>query len=37
MVDLIGADVIVSVGRGIAKDVEGGIALATDWRNCSAV
>ena len=30
MVDLIGADVIVSVGRGIAKDVEGGIALATE-------
>lgn len=29
MVDLIGADVIVSVGRGIAKDIEGGIALAT--------
>ena len=30
MVDLIGADVIVSVGRGIAKDIEGGIALATE-------
>ena len=28
MVDLIGADFIVSVGRGIAKDVEGGIAIA---------
>lgn len=27
LVDLIGADYIVSVGRGIAKDVEGGIAL----------
>ena len=30
LVDLIGADVIVSVGRGIAKDVEGGIALAEE-------
>lgn len=30
MVDLIGADVIVSVGRGIAKDVEGGIKLAEE-------
>lgn len=28
MVDLIGADIIVSVGRGISKDVEGGIKLA---------
>lgn len=28
MVDLIGADVIVSVGRGISKDVEKGIELA---------
>ena len=28
LVDLIGADVIVSVGRGISKDVEGGIKLA---------
>ncbi|MDD4715358.1 MAG: electron transfer flavoprotein subunit alpha/FixB family protein [Oscillospiraceae bacterium] len=28
MVDLIGAEFIVSVGRGIAKDVEGGIKLA---------
>ncbi|NLU24936.1 MAG: electron transfer flavoprotein subunit alpha/FixB family protein [Clostridiales bacterium] len=28
MVDLIGADFIVSVGRGISKDVEGGIKLA---------
>ncbi len=28
MVDLIGADFIVSVGRGIAKDVEGGIKIA---------
>ncbi len=28
MVDLIGADIIVSVGRGISKDVEGGIELA---------
>jgi electron transfer flavoprotein alpha subunit len=27
IVDLIGADFIVSVGRGIAKDVEGGIAI----------
>ena len=30
MVDLIGADFIVSVGRGIAKDVEKGIALAQE-------
>ena len=30
MVDLIGADVIVSVGRGISKDVEAGIKLAED-------
>jgi len=30
LVDLIGADVIVSVGRGIAKDIEGGIALAEE-------
>jgi electron transfer flavoprotein alpha subunit len=29
-VDLIGADVIVSVGRGIAKDVEQGLALANE-------
>ena len=28
LVDLIGADVVVSVGRGISKDVEKGIALA---------
>src|SRR5699024_12429274 len=28
LVDLIGADVIVSVGRGISKHVEKGIALA---------
>lgn len=28
MVDLIGADIIVSVGRGISKNVEGGIELA---------
>jgi electron transfer flavoprotein alpha subunit len=28
MVDLIGADLIVSVGRGISKDVDGGILLA---------
>ena len=30
MVDLIGADVIVSVGRGISKDPEKGIKLATE-------
>ena len=30
LVDLTGADVIVSVGRGISKDVEKGIALATE-------
>lgn len=30
MVDLIGAEVIVSVGRGISKDVEKGIQLAKD-------
>lgn len=28
LVDLIGADVIVSVGRGISKDIDKGIALA---------
>lgn len=28
LVDLIGADVIVSVGRGIASDVEGGLKIA---------
>ena len=30
LVDLIGADVVVSVGRGISKDVEKGIALAEE-------
>ena len=30
MVDLIGADVVVSVGRGISKDVEGGMKLAQE-------
>ena len=30
LVDLIGADYIVSVGRGIAKDVEGGIKLGQE-------
>ena len=30
LVDLIGADFIVSVGRGISKDVEKGIALAEE-------
>lgn len=30
LVDLIGADYIVSVGRGISKDVEGGIKIAED-------
>ena len=30
LVDLIGADIIVSVGRGIGKDVEKGIALAQE-------
>lgn len=30
LVDLIGAEVIVSVGRGIARDVEGGLALAEE-------
>ncbi len=30
MVDLIGADVVVSVGRGISKDHKAGIALAED-------
>ena len=33
LVDLIGADFIVSVGRGISKDVEKGIQLATDLAN----
>ena len=32
LVDLIGADVVVSVGRGISKDVEGGIKLAEGAR-----
>lgn len=30
MVDLIGAEVVVSVGRGISKDVQGGIKLAEE-------
>ena len=30
MVDLIGADVVVSVGRGISKDPEKGLALAQE-------
>lgn len=30
LVDLIGADFIVSVGRGISKDIEGGIKLAEE-------
>ena len=30
LVDLIGADVVVSVGRGISSDVEKGIALAEE-------
>ncbi|MBQ1545178.1 MAG: electron transfer flavoprotein subunit alpha/FixB family protein [Clostridia bacterium] len=30
IVDLIGADVIVSVGHGISKDIEGGIKLAEE-------
>ena len=30
LVDLTGADVVVSVGRGISKDVEGGIKLAEE-------
>jgi len=30
LVDLIGADFIVSVGRGIAKDVDGGIKIAEE-------
>jgi len=30
LVDLIGADVVVSVGRGISKDVEGGVKLAQE-------
>ena len=33
LVDLIGADVVVSVGRGISKDVEGGIELAEELAN----
>ena len=33
LVDLIGADYIVSVGRGISKDVEGGIEIA-DYGIC---
>lgn len=30
LVDLIGAEVVVSVGRGISKDVQGGIKLAEE-------
>ena len=30
LVDLIGAEIVVSVGRGISKDVEGGIKLAEE-------
>lgn len=30
LVDLMGAEVVVSVGRGISKDVEGGLKLAQD-------
>ena len=30
LVDLLGADIVVSVGRGISKDVEGGIKLGQD-------
>ena len=30
LVDLVGADVVVSVGRGISKDVEKGLALAEE-------
>ena len=30
MVDLIGADIVVSVGRGISKDVEKGVKVAQD-------
>ena len=33
LVDLIGADVVVSVGRGISKDVEKGLALAEELAN----
>ena len=33
LVDLIGADFIVSVGRGISKDVEKGLALAEELAN----
>ena len=33
MVDLIGADVVVSVGRGISKDPDKGIAMAQDLAN----
>lgn len=33
LVDLIGADCIVSVGRGISKDVEKGLALAEELAN----
>ena len=33
LVDLIGADVVVSVGRGISKDPEKGIAMAQDLAN----
>ena len=34
LVDLIGADVVVSVGRGISKDVNKGIELAEQLAGC---
>ena len=36
LVDLTGAEVVVSVGRGISKDVETGIKLAEELAACSA-
>ncbi len=33
LVDLIGADIVVAVGRGISRDPEGGIAMAQDLAN----
>ena len=35
LVDLIGADVVVSVGRGISADPEKGIKLAEELAECS--
>ena len=35
LVDLVGADYVVSVGRGISSDVEGGIKIAEELAEVS--